>query len=183
MALGRISCCCCWSLLSLALVWSSIAVAANWLKLEQDGLHDSGGQAVKLLQDPSEAMSQLPPDTAGNKVDWIRALQGGYIKPRSALRGEKEYEILDQDVFLNIGGSTPAVLFPHKAHTEWLDCENCHERLFRSKTGETPITMEKILQGEYCGVCHGAVAFPLTECDRCHSVPQSAVEQRTSTAP
>jgi hypothetical protein len=26
--------------------------------------------------------------------------------------------------------------------------------------------------GEHCGRCHGAVAFPLTECTRCHSVQQ-----------
>ncbi len=171
------------ALLTLALGWSAVVMAQNWRKLESDGLHDPGSEAVKVLQDPAEAMSQLPPDTAGNKVDWIRALQGGYIKPRSALRGEKEYEVLDGDVLMNIGGSTPAVLFPHKPHTQWLDCKNCHEGLFQSKAGATPITMEKILQGEYCGVCHGAVAFPLTECNRCHSVRQMDAIKRVRGTP
>ena len=27
------------------------------------------------------------------------------------------------------------VRFPHKQLTEWLDCSNCHEKLFKSKTG------------------------------------------------
>jgi hypothetical protein len=26
--------------------------------------------------------------------------------------------------------------------------------------------------GEQCGVCHGAVAFPLTVCGRCHNTPR-----------
>ena len=33
-----------------------------------------------------------------------------------------------------------------------------------------------ILAGEKCGLCHGAVAFPLTECLRCHSVQRGTPE-------
>ena len=146
--------------------------AGNWRPLDNDGLHDSASPALEILQQPAEALQQLPPDTAGNKVHWIKALNDGYIQPRSALTGNKEIEVLDLDVLMNLNGSTPMVRFPHKQHTQWLDCGNCHEKLFKSKTGETPVTMEKILEGEYCGVCHGAVAFPLTECNRCHSVPR-----------
>ncbi|HEX9180451.1 MAG TPA: c(7)-type cytochrome triheme domain-containing protein, partial [Burkholderiales bacterium] len=54
----------------------------------------------------------------------------------------------------------------------WLDCANCHEHLFKSKAGANKLSMQKILEGEQCGLCHGAVAFPLTECGRCHSTPQ-----------
>ena len=36
--------------------------------------------------------------------------------------------------------------------------------------------MMLILQGEKCGLCHGAVAFPLTECLRCHSVSRGSPE-------
>jgi c(7)-type cytochrome triheme protein len=66
----------------------------------------------------------------------------------------------------------PAVRFPHRPHTLWLDCANCHEHLFKSKAGANKLSMQKILEGEQCGLCHGAVAFPLTECNRCHSTPQ-----------
>jgi c(7)-type cytochrome triheme protein len=64
----------------------------------------------------------------------------------------------------------PVVLFPHKRHTEWLDCSNCHDKLFKEEIGASHISMFQILAGEQCGVCHGAVSFPLTECNRCHSV-------------
>ena len=68
----------------------------------------------------------------------------------------------------------PMVLFPHRAHTEWLDCENCHDKIFKAKQGANPVNMFAILQGEYCGQCHGAVSFPLTQCYRCHSVPRAS---------
>jgi c(7)-type cytochrome triheme protein len=67
----------------------------------------------------------------------------------------------------------PLVLFPHRPHTEWLDCNNCHDKIFVKKVDANPVNMFAILSGQYCGQCHGAVAFPLTECNRCHSVPRS----------
>ena len=146
-------------------------LSAEWQPLLDDGLHDPNNAGVKWLQNPGEALGRLPSDSAGNKVDWIRALDDGYIQPRSSLRGEKPVRLLDTEILLNNTGSLPSVLFPHKQHTKWLDCSNCHEKIFMSKAGTTPITMTKILEGEYCGVCHGAVSFPLTECNRCHSVP------------
>ena len=86
----------------------------------------------------------------------------------------KPGEILDSNVLMKHTGDAPYVLFPHKPHTQWLDCGNCHEEIFKSKAGATPVNMLAILQGEYCGRCHGAVSFPLTECNRCHSVPQES---------
>jgi c(7)-type cytochrome triheme protein len=149
----------------------TVVQAANWQTLRNDGLHDPENSALRLLQNPGDALSRLPADSAGNKVNWIKALEDGYIAPRSELRENKPVQILDSDILLNKTGSIPRVRFPHKAHTQWLDCENCHEKIFKSEAGATPISMGKILEGEYCGVCHGAVAFPLTECNRCHSVP------------
>jgi c(7)-type cytochrome triheme protein len=32
------------------------------------------------------------------------------------------------------------------------------------------ITMAKIQAGEYCGACHGKVAFPVEACGRCHAI-------------
>jgi c(7)-type cytochrome triheme protein len=158
-------------LLSLLLL-PAAAGAGNWNALKHDGLHDPGLPALKLLQEPREALIQLPPDTAGNKVDWVKALRDGYIAPRTSLLETEPVETLDSAIIMNRGGSTPLVRFPHLEHTQWLDCENCHEKLFRSEGGATPISMKAILEGEYCGVCHGAVSFPLTECNRCHSVPR-----------
>lgn len=138
--------------------------------MRKDGLHDPHGPGVKQLQEPQEALSKLPPDTTGNMVRWVRAIETGVIKPRPSLKPGVQANILDQDVLLDLRGSMPIVLFPHKRHTEWLDCANCHDSVFKKQTGATQLSMFQILAGEQCGICHGAVSFPLTECDRCHSV-------------
>ena len=151
---------------SLALV----AADLPWKPLAQDGLHDPLSPAMGLLQEPAEALSQLPPDTAGNRVAWIRALREQYIEPRTNIFPETKIEVLDMDIVMERTGELPMVLFPHKPHTEWLDCSNCHDRIFKKEVDANPINMFAILAGEYCGQCHGAVAFPLTECNRCHSV-------------
>jgi c(7)-type cytochrome triheme protein len=153
------------------IIWSNHLFAGNWKDLTEDGLHDPQNPSLYLLQNPGDAMSRLPADSAGNQVDWIRAFNDGYIRPRSSLKENVPVRILDSDILLNKTGSIPRVRFPHKPHTQLLDCQNCHEKLFKSKAGATMISMGQILEGKFCGVCHGAVAFPLTECNRCHSVP------------
>lgn len=148
----------------------SAQAVGKWSPLRNDGLHDPQNPVLPMLQEPGDALSRLPPFPDGNQVDWIRALQKGVIQPRSSLRGDAEGELRDTEVLLKHTGNMPYVLFPHKPHTEWLHCENCHEELFRTE-GKTPgLKMLAILQGEFCGRCHGAVAFPLTGCNRCHSV-------------
>ena len=32
------------------------------------------------------------------------------------------------------------------------------------------MNMMKIISGQYCGACHGIVAFPLEDCFRCHNI-------------
>lgn len=159
---------------ALAIVGAGAAWAGNWLPLVQDGLRDPLNPSLRLLQYPAEALSKLPPDAVGNQVNWVKALEQGYINPRTNIHPETNIKVLDQDILMQETAEMPMVRFPHKQHTEWLDCSNCHEELFKSKAGATPVNMFAILQGEYCGRCHGAVAFPLTECNRCHSVPRTA---------
>lgn len=149
-------------------------IARHWLPLEKDGIHDAANPAVKLLQQPAEALSRLPAAYDGNQVDWVAALLRGDINPRTNIFPESRVRIRDTDVLLNLKGGTPIVKFPHRQHTLWLDCSNCHEHLFKSQAGANRYSMERILQGEQCGVCHGAVAFPLTQCQRCHNTLRSA---------
>jgi c(7)-type cytochrome triheme protein len=158
------------ALATFLLVATSAFADGDWSPLRKDGLHDPKSPAIKLLQEPREALSKLPPDTTGNMVRWVEALQKGIIKPRPSLKPGVKENILDQDILLDLKGSMPIVLFPHKRHTEWLDCSNCHDGVFKKQTGATQISMMQILAGEQCGICHGAVSFPLTECYRCHSV-------------
>jgi len=150
-----------------------LAAKQPWKLLTEDGLHDPQSPAIALLQEPSEALATLPPDTTGNYVSWVKALRDKYIEPRTNLFPGTEVKILDMDIILEQTGEMPLVLFPHTSHTEWLDCKNCHDTIFKEKVGANPINMFAILNGEYCGRCHGAVAFPLTECLRCHSVPRN----------
>lgn len=151
---------------------AATAGAGDWYPLAKDGIHDPKSAAIKLLQEPAEALSRLTPDTAGNQVLWVEALKNKEIQPRERLFAKTEIRKLDRDSILDIKGGMPAVRFPHRQHTEWLDCVNCHDQVFSTTPGETKISMLKILEGEQCGICHGAISFPLTECTRCHSIPR-----------
>ena len=153
------------------------AGAGEWYPLAKDGIHDPRSRATKILQPPQEALSNLAPDHAGNQVRWVQALEKGEIRPREKLFPQTEIRKLDKDIILDVKGAMPAVRFPHRQHTEWLDCVNCHDGIFKTETGATKISMFKILQGEQCGICHGAVAFPLTECMRCHSISKAGASK------
>lgn len=159
-------------------VWPmTCAMAGEWLPLNNDGIHDSRSRAIKILQQPQEALQRLAPDNTGNQVRWVQALDKGEIKPRERLSAKTKVEKLDLDVILDARGGMPAVRFPHRQHTEWLDCSNCHDAIFARAAGTSKISMFKILQGEQCGICHGAVAFPLTECGRCHSIARPGMKK------
>lgn len=167
----------------LVLVLGSVwAAPATWKSLESDGIHDPRGPAIGVLQQPAEALAALPPDTAGNMVNWVRAIDSGAINPRTNLLPETEVRLRDQDIIVSRNGSMPAVKFPHRQHTLWLDCANCHDQLFKQQAGSTRFSMSAILNGEQCGLCHGAVSFPLTECNRCHSVSNAALRQAAAKA-
>ena len=153
----------------LFVINSSLALAQRE-PLKDDGLHDSANPALDILQEPQEALGVLQPAGGGDGVDWVAALQTGQISPRANLHGDQEQEILDLDILMIDTFPLAHVKFPHKAHTQWMSCAMCHEDLFVSEIGANPVNMGNILEGEFCGVCHGAVSFPLTECDRCHSV-------------
>lgn len=169
-----------WLACALALCWLTLPSPARaadtrkWDPLSRDGVHDPASPALRKLQEPGTALSKLAPDTTGNQVRWVQALERGQIDPRASILPGTKVELKDGDVLLNLRGGTPIVRFPHRQHTLWLDCSNCHEHLFKSKLGANRYSMLRILQGEQCGVCHGAVAFPLTECSRCHSVPRES---------
>lgn len=151
----------------------------SWRPLSNDDVHDPTGPAVMQLMEPREGLLPLPPDSAGNKVRWLEALDKGIIAPRSNIFPETKVELLDLDILLDLYGNMPIVLFPHLRHTKWLDCSNCHDHIFKKKTGTSGISMLRILNGEQCGLCHGAVAFPLTECNRCHSVARKRAGARS----
>ena len=169
----------------LLLVLAAGATAEDnrrWKPLAADNVHDPASPAVTQLQAPGEALSKLPVGTGGNQVGWGAALRQGLIAPRASVdpdpkpgpKSATDTTVFEIDILLNKNGSQPPVRFPHKDHTLWLDCSNCHPQLFQMKTGTSRISKLRILEGEQCGVCHGAVAFPLTECKRCHNASWSS---------
>lgn len=136
----------------------------------QDGIHDVDVDATHVLQSPREAFASLPKSNAGNRVDWVKALGQKSIAPRwDRTDPNAEPVSLDLNIVREVKGSMPDVVYPHKQHTEWLDCSNCHPAIFVPQKGANQISMASILLGEKCGACHGRVAFPVSECRLCHS--------------
>lgn len=139
--------------------------------LESPAIYDTTSPADPVLQKSDGALAGLPLDQRG-AVDWMKALISGVITPRADLMGTGKMEIFDADIIMKNTKSMPYVKFPHSSHTRWLACVNCHEEIFVPLAGGNPINMTKIFQGQYCGVCHGKVAFTSTfSCERCHSIP------------
>lgn len=135
-----------------------------------DDYHDTDNNAIVVLQSPTEAMADFPRDRR-KEVDWVKALDQGLIEPRANLKGDTEMTTMDLDIIMKNTQFMPYVKFPHLQHTRWLACDNCHPKIFIPQEHANPISMNKVLRGEYCGVCHDKVSFALFICERCHSVP------------
>lgn len=140
------------------------------LPQSEDGIHDPANEGTNSLQPPLTAFGQLPKSNDGNRVDWVKALNENAIKPRFD-RNDPTVNpmVMDLNIVREVKGSMPDVVYPHKQHTQWLDCSNCHPAIFIPQKGANQISMAAILLGQKCGVCHGKVAFPISDCRRCHS--------------
>lgn len=169
-------------LIVLTALTSAVVGAGNWQPLRNDGLHDPSNPAIEVLQEPAEALGVLVPDAAGNKVDWVQSVRQGLIEPRPSLDGNREPEIRDSSVVMKNTYPLFYVRFAHKPHTEWMSCATCHDEIFLPQVDANPINMGKILEGEYCGLCHGSVSFPLTECNRCHNTDPATLARETATS-
>ena len=146
-----------------------------------DGIHDPAIEGTGLLQAPKEAFGGLPKASGGNYVNWGEALKSGKIAPRYDKDDAKATpEILDLDVIREVKGTTPNAVFPHAAHAEWMDCPVCHPTIFEAAKGANTMTMAEIMVGQKCGICHGTVAFPVSECKRCHYLPKAGSETKAS---
>ncbi len=140
----------------------------------ESGIHDPANDMTLQLQPPTTAFGPLPKSLAGNHVDWVKALDSKGITPRWDRNDPAAPAIvMDLNIVREVKGSMPDVVYPHKQHTEWLDCSNCHPKIFVPQKGANQISMASILLGQKCGVCHGKVAFPVSECRLCHSRKKS----------
>ncbi len=132
----------------------------------------SVGRNVKQDYDFAAFTAQFPKERFGNGINWEKAEEQGIIKPinfldwvsvkRASLNAPKDFSIESK------APGFPDIIFSHKKHTVWAGCEGCHPDIFSVKKGTTEYAMPSIFEGQYCGVCHGTVAFPLIDCQRCH---------------
>lgn len=116
-------------------------------------------------------LSALPSAASGNRVDWVAALQENLIAPARFLAVKPPPGLaFDRRLDLTADwNNVPPAVFPHKTHTAWLDCANCHPDLFNIEKKTTKhFEMKRNLAGEFCGACHMTVAFPMSDCRRCH---------------
>jgi c(7)-type cytochrome triheme protein len=142
-----------------------------------DGVHDTANEPTFSLQPPKVAYEGLPTTEFGNHIDWVKALNDGLLNPRyDRVDPTVEPFVMDLDIVRPVKASVPDVVFPHKPHTQWLHCSNCHPKIFIPQRGANQISMSAIILGQKCGVCHGKVSFPPTtkSCKKCHSKPKPA---------
>lgn len=121
------------------------------------------------------SLTYLPRDKFGFYPDWVAAVEEGIIKPRGSINPDKpEEEEYAPDVLLKVKSPIRNdICFPHSVHTYWLKCDNCHPEIFVAKLDANPLSMTRIINGEFCGRCHGKVAFHVANnCHRCHNTPK-----------
>lgn len=149
----------------------------------EDGIHDPANDGTQSLQPPLTAFSQLAKSNDGNRVDWVKSLNESKINPRFDRNDPNAKPmVMDMNIVREVKGSMPDVVYPHKEHTQWLDCSNCHPAIFIPQKGANQISMAAILLGQKCGVCHGKVAFPVSDCRRCHSKTKTAAPVKAAAA-
>jgi c(7)-type cytochrome triheme protein len=130
------------------------------------------GMPVPLLEttlNPDSLLAMLPRDAVGH-ADWVAALRSGLMRPRPAIgaRFEDSPVPFGFDFFLAGKDTSFDVSFPHSVHTQIIACAQCHGRLFRYRNAV--YRMQDLLEGRYCGECHGKVSFPVVSgCERCHT--------------
>ena len=128
------------------------------------------------MHEAFNAFSQkMPTEKFGNGINWEKAEKEGKIKLTDYIEGVSAPRAkmkVKSDLTLkgNLEGM-PDIIFSHTKHTVWNGCELCHPDIFGIKKGGTKYSMAEIFEGKYCGACHSSVAFPLTDCQRCHSKP------------
>lgn len=136
----------------------------------------SEGKLVKPKHDFYTFTAKFPKERFGNGIDWVRAEQEGLIRLEDVIEGvqSKRKTLPVQGDFAlppRVQGM-PEIIFSHEKHNVWNSCEVCHPEIFFGvNKGSTKYSMVEIFEGKYCGVCHITVAFPLLDCQRCHSKP------------
>jgi c(7)-type cytochrome triheme protein len=157
-------------------VFESCSVAWTRDDLPKCARCHSQNMPVKREHDFDTVTARFPRERFGNGIDWEKAEADGLIKLTDLLPGisiARPPMKVQQDFNITPANEgIPEIIFSHKKHTVWNGCEVCHPELFVGvKRGNTKYSMVEIYNGKFCGACHGSVAFPLLDCQRCHTTP------------
>ncbi len=130
---------------------------------------------VNSVWDPDKLEEGVMPLDATGAVDWLKLETMGASRPATSILPEASGEALrDTFIVFRVKSEEPFndVLFSHKVHTTRVNCATCHanNRIFKPELGSNKLSMAEMATGSQCGTCHGKVSFPLTNCQRCHSL-------------
>ena len=133
------------------------------------------GKDVRRQYDFAALAASLPKGRFGNNIDWEAAEIEGKIKltdtlPDISIKRKPLDVPKDYSIEAKVAG-LPEIIFSHKKHAIWNGCELCHPDIYAVKAGATKYSMEDVFAGKFCGACHGSVAFPAMDCQRCHVKP------------
>lgn len=135
---------------------------------EQERLKEQRATVFRAFADT------MPRERGGNGINWEQAEESGQIRLIDFIDGlsTKRPSMTNQKDF-SIGAKVdgiPEIIFSHRKHTTWNGCELCHPDIFVGvKRGTDKYSMVDLFAGKYCGACHGKVAFPQSDCRRCHT--------------
>ena len=115
---------------------------------------------------------RLPLDRFGF-IDWLQMKRDNVFTPVVSLDSNfKEQSRNNRILFVSKSSFVNDVLFNHKVHSDWINCDTCHPAFFSDKLGGNDMKMQDMSSGRYCGHCHGRVSFKFADCKRCHSQPK-----------
>ncbi len=118
--------------------------------------------------------SGLPLDKYG-LVDWAGAVREKIVDPAASLEPGGENKTRDTRILFESRSSFISnIIFPHDIHSYWLECDICHKtqdgEIFKDVAGGNAVSMLGITKGKWCARCHNSVSFPISDCNRCHTV-------------
>ena len=135
-----------------------------------DRCHSLGKRGVRQYE-YKKFTAKFPKGIYG--VDWEAAEKSRAINPVDFIEGlsVRNTPMKSREDFAVTAAYSwvHPIDFSHEKHSIWNGCELCHPEIFPSAPkGTIHFSMFSNVEGRYCGACHGKVAFPLNNCQRCH---------------